>query len=131
MKLTVGQRIANVREYRRLKGTELSELTKIPTSTITAIEKGRIKNASGEFLRRIADALEVSVDYLITDRGVKLEDAMGPESLAVFLRENDVTDELQAKLRALSKLPTSPKSVKGWRNLIENARYLGAELLVP
>lgn len=53
------------RSQKHLSQRELAELSRIDLSTIFRIEKGEILELKSEALKRLAEALDVSVDYLI------------------------------------------------------------------
>ncbi len=57
-------RLSQARELRRISQTELARKTKIQPSSLSHFEAGTRK-PSFENLRRIANALEVSTDYLL------------------------------------------------------------------
>ena len=76
--LTMGERIANMRQRRGMTPSELARRANIPLSTLSVIERGKRK---GEGLtvataKRIAEALGVSLDYL---SGMYEDDDAGTE----------------------------------------------------
>ena len=58
------QRLRTVREHRQLDQIELASLSGIPSTSISHFEAGRRK-PSLVSLRSLADALQVSIDYLL------------------------------------------------------------------
>ena len=63
---TVGDRIREVREHRRLTQDRLAEVTDISKGFLSDVENNK-RNVSSEYLLRIANALGASVDYLLCD----------------------------------------------------------------
>jgi transcriptional regulator with XRE-family HTH domain len=61
---TVGDRIREVREHRRLTQDRLAEVTEISKGFLSDVENNK-RNVSSEYLLRIANALGASVDYLL------------------------------------------------------------------
>jgi transcriptional regulator with XRE-family HTH domain len=61
-----GQRLAERRTLRGLTQQQLAELANIPTTVISHFETGVRASASADNLVKLADALDVSVDYLLT-----------------------------------------------------------------
>ncbi len=61
----LGNRIRTERQIRRITQEQLAERADISTNFMNLIEKGR--NMSVETLVKIAEALGVSIDYLLSD----------------------------------------------------------------
>ena len=61
---TVGDRIREVREHRRLTQDRLAEVTNISKGFLSDVENNK-RNVSSEYLLRIANALGANVDYLL------------------------------------------------------------------
>ena len=62
--MSAADRIKNIRNLRNMTTYDLSEITKIPQSTISKIENGKRKIDSDSIIA-IAEALNVSIDYLL------------------------------------------------------------------
>ncbi len=60
-----GARLRTVRDTRNLSQLELSERSKVPVAMISHFETGVRGNASADNLVKLANALEVSIDYLL------------------------------------------------------------------
>lgn len=58
------ERLKAAREYREMKQAQLAERAKLPPSSIAHFEAGARK-PSFDTLRRLANALEVTTDYLL------------------------------------------------------------------
>lgn len=65
MPITVSDRIRKCRETLGISKAELAKKAGFPRATITHIEQRRSDNLSSKTLRRLADVLDVSADYLL------------------------------------------------------------------
>ena len=63
--MSLGVKVKVLREEKGMTQKELADASKITQATISRIEKGQVKQLKSEALRRLADALEVGVNYLI------------------------------------------------------------------
>jgi transcriptional regulator with XRE-family HTH domain len=61
---SAGDRIREIRETKRLTQDQLAEKTGISKGFLSDVENGK-RNISSEYLLRIANALNASVDYLL------------------------------------------------------------------
>jgi transcriptional regulator with XRE-family HTH domain len=79
--LTMGERIAKLRQRRGMTPSELSKRANVPLSTLSVIERGKRKGEglSVATAKRIAEALGVSLDYLA---GMYEDEDVGTELLA-------------------------------------------------
>ena len=59
-----GQRLREIRRRRDLEQAVLAEIARVPTSSISHFERGKHK-PSLDTLIRLADGLDVSIDYLV------------------------------------------------------------------
>lgn len=57
-----------LREQKGLNRTELGIASSISESTISRLERGQIMQLKSEALKRLAKALEVSIDYLVDNK---------------------------------------------------------------
>lgn len=82
---------ARLRETRNLRGleqAELSELANIPPTSISHFESGKRK-PSLENLRKLADGLQVSIDYLLG----RTDNISAHVSAAAFRHEDQMSRE--------------------------------------
>ncbi len=104
---TFEERVRYVREKRGFSQSELAQRAGLPQSTISLFESGDRK-PSFENLRKLADALSVSVDYLL-GRVEDLDGTAGTAS-AIFRDFNRLDAQgkkvLQDLLKTLTKPPT-------------------------
>ena len=64
-KLTLGEKIKNLRKKLDMSQQQLASLAKIPQPTISRIENGDIKQPSPNHLKHIACVLHVSINELL------------------------------------------------------------------
>lgn len=96
---TLGMRLREARDAKRLSRPQLHELTGIPARSIEKFELG-IMSPSTDRLQKLSDVLDISIDYLISgqdkqpeniepnlDAGVVTEPDVDPHSDAVFILE--------------------------------------------
>jgi transcriptional regulator with XRE-family HTH domain len=70
MSQPLGEKVRKLREAKGLTQKQLSDLSQITQATVSRLESCDIKMLEGEKLRRLAIALNVTVDFLVskTDR---------------------------------------------------------------
>lgn len=90
--MTVGERIRALRETKRWSQPELAERVGISLQAVNRLETGRAEMPHRSNLRRYADALGTTVDYLLTGEQPRDEDVreMGMEE---FLRGHAGIDD--------------------------------------
>lgn len=62
----IGERIKKLREQKGCSITELAELANVSKSYLSYIERNLNKNPSIHFLIKVANSLDVSIEYLLT-----------------------------------------------------------------
>lgn len=67
----LGERVKECREKLGLSQNKLAKLSSIPHPTICCIESGKIGQVKSHALRRLAEALGTSTDYLVGRIGIK------------------------------------------------------------
>src|SRR5579885_2779818 len=112
--MQLGTRIRVVREARGLKGKDLAKKARVSPPEISRLEKNQLKNPTVATLAKIANALEVAVDFLLglEDENLPLEEALAHQSFKIFLKANVVQDHQRAWLEKISHLPTGPQTEK-------------------
>jgi HTH-type transcriptional regulator, competence development regulator len=68
-----GERLHTLRRRRALTLRELGDLADVSYVTVSKIERGKMPQVSVDIVVKLADALGVSIDYLL---GRKAEEAM-------------------------------------------------------
>lgn len=65
--MTFGEKLIKARKNKKLSQTELAALVGVHYRTIQNWEKGHRKPANFELLKKLADCLDVAVDFLCSD----------------------------------------------------------------
>jgi putative transcriptional regulator len=68
MRMPLGDKIKQAREQRGWTQQQLSEHAGVRRALISELETGKKEDTTGENLRRLAEALNTSVDYLVGKR---------------------------------------------------------------
>jgi transcriptional regulator with XRE-family HTH domain len=102
---TIGDRIRQLRERRELTQVQLAEKAGLPAATISHFETD-IRTPGTTTLQRLAEALEVTVDYLL---GREDDPApSGPETRTIFRNLAGMTD---STLKAFAKMSEELKKL--------------------
>ena len=96
--MEIGPRIAKIREDARLSQSGLARVVGTSQSAISAIEAGD-RNPSYDMLRQLADALGVSVPYLV---GAEVENLDAAET-AHFRQYRGLSDEARKELEDFAR----------------------------
>ena len=81
-------RLREIRNLRRLDQAGLGKLASIPATSISHFESGKRKPSLGN-LRKLADALEVSIDYLLA----RTDNLSAHLDAAAYRHENKMSRE--------------------------------------
>lgn len=105
------ERLKAVREEKGLSQTELAAKTGLQPSAVSHFESGR-RSPSFDNLRRLADALNVTIDYLLGRSD--LRDAAGPASDILFRNYEKLSDVDQQQVNKFAEfLAEKGKQEKG------------------
>lgn len=63
--MTLGEKLKDLREARGWSQQELSRRAHVRQALISELERGQKEDTTGQNLRRLAETLKVSVDYLL------------------------------------------------------------------
>ena len=63
--MTLGEKLKDLREARGWSQSELARQARVRQALLSELESGRKADSTGSVLRRLAEALKVSVDYLL------------------------------------------------------------------
>lgn len=96
--MSLGDRIREMREDQGLNQSELAERVGTSQSTISQLEKGK-RNPSYRTLQNVADALAVSVSYLLGEE--ELEE-LSEEEEAFFREYRGLSEDARRQLREYS-----------------------------
>jgi transcriptional regulator with XRE-family HTH domain len=100
-----GKRLRAARELRGMSQSELEVKSKVPAMMISHFETGVRANASADTLVKLANALKVSVDYLLgrTDDSVPRGGAVEAVFRKVESASDDTIEHLMTIARALAE----------------------------
>ena len=100
---------------------ELAGATNISNGEISKIEHGN-QNPSFDFIERLADALEVSLDYLAgrEDADLPLPEALARQSLRIFQRQATLTSKQERYVQKVAETKNAPQNTDEWRRLVAN-----------
>jgi transcriptional regulator with XRE-family HTH domain len=93
--------LRKVREFKKLSQTELAEKTGFQPSAISHFEKGR-RSPSFDNLKRLADALSVSIDYLLGREDTSK--SFGPVAEKLFRDFENMSSEDQDTLTKFASM---------------------------
>ena len=96
MSLTFGERLRKIREEKHITQTELSRISGVHNVNLSRYERGQ-QNPTADVLKRIAEALEISVGHLIEG---------APDAVPASRLEDS---ELRAQLEEIERLPEEEK----------------------
>jgi len=84
--MSLGEKVKALREKKGMNQKQLSEASFITQATISRIESGKVNQLKSDALKRLADALGSTVDYLV-DKADQLtpEDVMKADKTAKYL----------------------------------------------
>ena len=106
--MSLGEKIKELREKKGMNQKQVAEASGITQATISRIEKGKVKQLKSEALKRLAEALGTTVDYLV-DR----KENLTPEELA------NVDENVTYLFRGYEKLPSEAR-----KQLIDFVQFL-------
>ena len=125
---TIGDRIKEIREERKLTQDQLAEKSAVSKGFLSDIENNK-RNPSSEYVLKIANALGASLDYLLrgleTTPGIRTEPVVIPPALAEAAEQLNLsyaeTVELLEAHRSViarrSNRQTKSFDVKDWMEL--------------
>lgn len=67
---TLGDRVRYARELRLLSGNQLSKVAGLSRAHVGMIERGDVEDPAGSTVQKLAEALGVDADWLLTGHGL-------------------------------------------------------------
>jgi transcriptional regulator with XRE-family HTH domain len=123
--MTLGQQIRRERENRGMTLAELASASKLTHATLSRLETGHVKELRSEALKRLAESLDVSMDYLVgKDTAMDVDEIVRSDRKAHML------------VRAYAGLPERAKpvvanfmvgSIKVWIKLDADCSYRASD----
>src|SRR5216684_6186038 len=126
--MSLSERLRHAREAKGLTLEELAAKTGLNIGTISRLER-EPRDPRASSLGKLADALEVSVGFLMATEDQQLEFpvALRRQSLQRFLVTNPMSEEHKKHFEELCFFDSGPNSVRGWQDLVQNANFLFAQ----
>jgi transcriptional regulator with XRE-family HTH domain len=123
--MPLSERLRHAREAKGLTLEELAAKTGLNIGTISRLER-EPRDPRVSSLGKLADALEVSVGFLMATEDQQLEFpvALRRQSLQRFLVTNPMSEEHKKQFEQLCFFDSGPNSVRGWQDLVQNATFL-------
>lgn len=112
LRIALGTRIRNMRTHQGLTGKRLSELTEISPAYLSEVERG-LSDISTEKLTRIAQALSVSVQTLLSD---KVEPQEKNREIVIPVALRAAAEELKLSLSDTIKILQGAQSLTARRS---------------
>jgi transcriptional regulator with XRE-family HTH domain len=97
-----GKRVKSLRDHRHWSQVDLATRSKVPAVMISHFETGARQSASADTLTKLANALNVSIDYLI-GRTDKPELATSPKVEAVLRKLEKASDSTISTVLAVAE----------------------------
>jgi len=110
---------------RGISAAELARRAGIDESALSRIKTGKNKNPSFETFRKLAQFLEVTIDYLGGEKGHEKPTPaiLAAESLEIFCRSNRIGIESRRELEDMTGDPSAPAKVQDWRNHLDRLSF--------
>ncbi len=114
--MPVSDRLKEVRERKGWTQNHLADISGVPQPSIWRLEKGLILNPKSSLLRKLADALEVSMEYLVAgDQSVSFDEILRHDEVgqAVFRGYESLSDQGKEQLKSFVQWLTDEEKRKG------------------
>ncbi len=111
MTVSLGEKIKRLRKGKRLSQVELAEQVEINSNHLSRLERG-VFRPSAEVLRRLAGALDASVDYLLSEEDQEAPDVRienKPLAERVKLIEQLEAGDQEALMRVIDSMLTKQR----------------------
>ena len=119
------QRLFKTRKARGLTLEELGKKTGLDQGAISRMEREDMESRASS-VEKLADALEVSVDFLRgrEDKDMDFPVAIRRQALRRFLADGSFDESQKKHFELLCFRDSAPNSVRGWQDLAENYSFL-------
>ena len=114
--MLLSEHLRQIRERKGWTQNHLADVSGVPQPSIWRLEKGHIRNPKTSLLRKLAAALEVSMDYLVTeDESPSFDEILrhDPVGQAVFRGYESLTDQGKEQLKSFVQWLTEEEKKKG------------------
>lgn len=126
--MRLGEKLRRTREAKGLTLQQLADKTGLNIAAISRLER-EPRDPRASSVAKLADALEVSVSFLISteDQNLEFSVALRHQSLRRFLLTNPMSDEQKRHFEQICFFDSGPNSIRGWQDLLQNASFLLAQ----
>jgi transcriptional regulator with XRE-family HTH domain len=121
---TVGDRIREIREAKKLTQDQLAEKASISKGFLSEVENGK-RNVSSEYLLRIANSLGASVDYLL--RGTTDLSSGSKEPTVIPPELSEAAERLNLSYAQTVELLEAHRSVVARRSMKQSKPFTAAD----
>jgi transcriptional regulator with XRE-family HTH domain len=114
--MPISEQLRRIRERKGWTQNHLAEVSGVPQPSIWRLEKGLILNPKTSLLRKLAEALEVSMEYLLTeDKSPSFDEILRHDEVgqAVFRGYESLTDQGKEQLKSFVQWLTDEEKKKG------------------
>jgi len=114
--MPLSEHLRKIRERKGWTQNHLAEVSGVPQPSIWRLEKGLILNPKSSLLRKLAEALEVSMDFLVTeDESPSFDEILrhDPVGQTVFRGYESLTDQGKEQLKSFVQWLTEEEKKKG------------------
>ena len=118
-------KVKGLRIAKGLGLTQFAQRVPMERSYLWQIEHGKDTNLGLKILLGLANTLDVRVDYLVDDsinETRSWEKVAADESLELFLKRNEISEEEKIRLRRISFKQTAPRSLREWEQFWNNLK---------
>jgi transcriptional regulator with XRE-family HTH domain len=124
----LGERLRRTRKAKGLTLQQLAGKAGLDIAAISRLER-EPRDPRASSLAKLADALDVSVSFLMAaeDQSLEFSVALRHQSLQRFLVTNPISDEQKRHFEQICFFDSGPNSVRGWQDLVQNASFLLAQ----
>jgi transcriptional regulator with XRE-family HTH domain len=127
----LGVKIRFLRESREWSLQKLADETGLSKPYLSSLENGEGGRPNIEYLYQVAQALNTTIDDLLEPLGAtakknsisKVQKQDLPESLRLFIEEEQLSDEDAAMLATVQYRGHRPKDKDGWRLIYDAIRF--------
>jgi len=116
-------KVKGLREAKVISRSDFVKAASISKGYLSQLEKGTYENPSMKVLKKLAKALDVSIEYLADDSFIEdrsWEKVSVDESMQLFLNKHKLSAEDILGFKRVSFQPTAPRTVVEWDRLLSN-----------
>ncbi len=139
----IGDKIKSLRLKKELSAKQLAEATSLTPAYLSMLEKGKRTNPSLDIIQELANALDTTVDYLLSDDENLTDKVSNKKDNLTDIDKKDIEKSLDATLKQLEEqdglmLSGNPVDDNDWeliksaiKNGLEYAKKMNKEKYTP